>query len=199
MPHVPKRPPALAHVSDEAASIMLARHFGDFVKAARDLGIDCKALRRLTWHNPRILKVAHERMALFHTGVKAKIIEALHSGSAKRRRWAADAMFDAIEFRDSPFASARAPPPPRPAKVAAGVRLVLGRKAAAELAREREAGIGADRRREQEGAELEVEFETSRRQERETGETGVARRSPTVQGRSLWPSGIRRPSRGGWR
>ena len=66
MPYVPKRPPALAHLSDEAASIVLARHFGDFVAAARDLGVDRKDLRRLTWHNPRILKAAHERMELFH-------------------------------------------------------------------------------------------------------------------------------------
>ena len=46
--------------------------------------------------------------------VKSKIIEAVYSGSAKRRRWGFDAMFDAIEFRDSPFASARVAPPPRP-------------------------------------------------------------------------------------
>jgi hypothetical protein len=84
MPHVPKRPPALAHVSDEAASIVLARRFGDFVAAARDLGVDRKALRRLTWHNPRILNAAHERMDLFHSLVKSKIIAALYSGSDGR-------------------------------------------------------------------------------------------------------------------
>ena len=75
--------------------------------------------------------------------MRSKILEAVYSRSAKRRRWAADAMFDAIEFSDSPFASARAPPPPRPARVAAGVRLVLGRKAAAEIARERAAEVEA--------------------------------------------------------
>jgi hypothetical protein len=183
MPHVPKRPPALAHLSDEAASIVLARHFGDFVKAARDLGVDRKHLRRLTWHNPWILKAAHERMDLFHDRVKSTIIEALYSGSAKRRRWAADAMFDAIEFSDSPFASARVAPPPRPARVAASVRLVLGQRAAAELAHERAVEVEADRRREQ--AELVADVEPPRA-------------SPAQAG-SLWPAGIRRPSRGGWR
>ena len=204
MPHVPKRPPALAHLSDEAASVALQRHFGDFVAAAKDLGVKRTDLRKLSWHNPRILRATHERMELFHSGVKGKIIAAICSPSAKRRRWGYDAMADAIEFRDSPFASARAPLPPSPARVAAGVRLILQQKVEAELARERESEIEADGRREQEGAGLEVEFETSRRQERETV---VARRSPTVglsltpaaQGRSLWPSGIRRPSRGGWR
>ena len=112
--------------------------------------------------------------------MKSKILEAVHSGSAKRRRWGFDAMFDAIEFRDSPFASARAAPPPRPAKVAAGVRLVLGREAAAELSRERAAEVEAGRRREQEGAEIGADVEPPR-----AGPPG-----------SLWPVGIRRPSRG---
>jgi hypothetical protein len=187
MPHVPKRPPALAHVSDEAASIVLARHFGDFVAAARDLGVDRKDLRRLSWHNPRILNAAHERMDLFHGRVKSKIIEALHSGSAKRRRWAADAMFDAIEFSDSPFASARVAPPPRPARVAAGVRLVLGREAAAELARERVAEVEADRRLEHvDLASIDAVPEPSFNWGR----------APQAQAGSLWPAGIRRPSRG---
>jgi hypothetical protein len=87
MPHVPKRPSALAHVSDEAASIVLARHFGDFVKAARDLGVKRTDLRRLTWHNPRILNAAHERIELFRIGVKSKILEAVYSRDPKKRRW----------------------------------------------------------------------------------------------------------------
>ena len=98
MPHVPKRPPALAHLSDEAASIVLARHFGDFVAAAKELNVDRKHLRRLTWHNPRILTAAHERMELFHIGVRSKILEAVYSRTAKRRRWGLDAMFDSMSF-----------------------------------------------------------------------------------------------------
>jgi hypothetical protein len=87
VPWVPLRPPALAHLSDEAASIVLAKHFGDVVKAARELGVDRTDLRKLTWHNPRILKAAHERMDLFRIGVRSKILEAVYSRSAKRRRW----------------------------------------------------------------------------------------------------------------
>ena len=45
-------------------------------------------------------------MELFHIGVKSKIIAAVHSRSAKRRRWGIDAMFDSYEFRDHPFARA---------------------------------------------------------------------------------------------
>ena len=90
MPHVPKRPPALAHLSDEAASIVLSRHFGDMVAAAKELGVDRKDLRRLTWNNPKILAAAHERMALFRIGVRSKIIGAIYSKSAARRRWGSD-------------------------------------------------------------------------------------------------------------
>ena len=183
MPHVPKRPLALTHLSDEAASQALARHFGDFVKAARDLGVDRKDLRRLTWHNPRILNATHERMELFHIGVKSRIIEAVYSRSAKRRRWGYDAMADAIEFRDSPFASARVAPPPRPARVAAGVRLILRQKVEAELARERESEAAAERGLER-GREAEVR-------------QGVAERSSApAPGVSLWPTGICRPTKG---
>ena len=106
MPHVPKRPPNLGHLSDEAASIVLARHWGDVVRAAKELGVDRKNLRRLTWHNPRILAAAHERLELFLIGVRSKILEAVYSRSAKRRRWGFDAMFDSYEFRDHLFASA---------------------------------------------------------------------------------------------
>ena len=179
MPHVPKRPPVLAHVSDEAASIVLARHFGDFVVAARELNVDRKDLRRLTWHNPRVLNAAHERMELFHIGVKSKILEAMYSCSAKRRRWGFDAMFDSYEFRDHPLASARwaAPAQRERAKKVVEAQLVLAQEAAAELERER----AAERRREQEGAEIVADIEPP---------------PPQVQAGSLWPAGIRRPTRG---
>jgi hypothetical protein len=165
---------------------MLAKHFGDVVKAARELGVGRKDLRRLTWHNPRILKAAHERMDLFRIGVRSKILEAVNSRSAKRRRWGYDALFDSYEFRDNPFAKAFAPAPRRVARVTEPDhgRLALEREAAAELDRERAVEREAELRREQEG-EAMVDIEPPR--------------APPVQAGSLWPAGIRRPSRGGWR
>lgn len=56
MPFIPKRPASLAHISDEAAARALSKHFGNIVEAATELGVDRKDLRRLTWHNPRILE-----------------------------------------------------------------------------------------------------------------------------------------------
>ena len=75
-----KRPPSLAHLSDEAAARALSRHFGDFVKAARDLNVKRTDLRKLTWHNPSILTAAHERMDLF---ISAMWSEALHGLDSK--------------------------------------------------------------------------------------------------------------------
>jgi hypothetical protein len=186
MPHVPRRPPALAHLSDEAASIVLARHFGDMVKAARELGVKCTDLRRLTWHNPRILNAAHERIELFRIGVRSKIIGAVYSRSAKRRRWGFDAMFDSYEFRDHPFVNGlslfapawRARGPHR--LVEGGGKVALEREAAAEQAIERQREAAAER-------ELELE--------RERVEVMVERR-PSAPTASLWPSHIRRPTRG---
>jgi hypothetical protein len=193
LPFVPKRPPALAHLSSTDASLALARHFGDFAKAARELGVDRKDLQQLSRHNPRILRAAHERMDLFRIGVKSKIIEAVLSKSAKKQRWGVDALCESYEFRDQLVASnlLLAPAPrERSAPVAPVVdaQLVLEQEAAAELERERAAETDREHRREQEGVEVVAEVEPSRK----------FGRAAEVQP-SLWPAGIRRPSRGGWR
>ena len=212
MPHVPKRPPALAHLSDEAAARALSRHFGDMVKAAKDLGVKRTDLRKLTWHNPRILNAAHERLDLFHDRVRSKAIAALHSGNGQRQRWGAEVLLDSYEFRGHPFCNARWGPPapaasgvraekPDIAKVfvAEQARLLVEQELAAERAREAE----ADRQREFE-QERAREAAEVRRREREGAAARLcalpAGRSPpaAAQGGSLWPAtaGIRRPTRG---
>jgi hypothetical protein len=194
---------ALEHLSDEAASIVLAKHFGDMATAARELGVDRKDLQQLARHNPRILNAAHERMELFRIGVKSKIIEAVYSPSAKRRRWGYDALCDSYEFRDSLFAGAGllAPAPcERSAPVAPVVdaQLVLEQEATAELKREAE----ADRQREfelEQAREAEVEASRRREPERTAALKPIPAGRPSalaVQSGSLWPANIRRPTRG---
>ena len=166
--HFPKRATALEHLSDEAASICpqaFRRHRQGFMRPRRAP----QDLRRLTWHNPRILDAAHERMGLFRIGVQSKIMAAVLSRSAKRRRWGFDAMFDSYEFRDHPLASARWSAPVRREQAARVVdaRVVLERQAMAELAREQE------REREM---EREREIEDDRRRERERIEVMIQRR-----------------------
>jgi hypothetical protein len=162
LPFVPPRPPALKHLSSAAASAVLAKHFGDIVKAAKELNVDRKDLRKLTWHNPRILNAAHERMELFRIGVKSKILEAVYSRSAKRRRWAIDAMFDSYEFRDDPLASARWAASAQRESAAKDVRermvmAELAEEAAAELAREQAAELAGNSQRESETVVAEIE------------------------------------------
>ena len=144
MPFVPARPLSLNHLSDEVASLALDKHLGDFAKAAKELNINRSDLRKLTWHNPQILNAAHERMWLFRSGVRTKITAAIYSGSAKRRRWGFDAMFNSYEFRDqwsNPALLMLAPASRRRAKApkADNAQLVLEREAVAELDRERAA------------------------------------------------------------
>jgi hypothetical protein len=113
-------------------------------------------------------------------------MDAVYSRSAKRRRWGFDAMFDSYEFRDHPFASARwaAPAQRERAKKVVEARLVLEREAAAELACEREREAAAEREREVAA-------------DRERDEVMVERRpSAPASTASLWPSHIRRPTRG---
>ena len=221
-----RRPPSLAHLSDEAAARALSRRYGDIVAAAKDLGVDRKDLRRLTWHNPGILAAAHERIDLFVITMRGELVSQAMHGSSRVRQCAFDRMYRVAAIPDHPigkaFASlslgllARAPRGRSVVKAervevekAAEVRvaleqeaaaeLELEREAAAELAREREAEVEGDRRREQE----EVE-----RREQESAEQSATfvdadpsvkfRKAPEAQSVSLW-AGIRRPSRGGWR
>jgi hypothetical protein len=219
VPPVPKRPSALAHLSDEAAARALARHFGDFVKAAKDLEVGRSDLRKLSWHNPRVLHAAHERIGLFHDRVRAKAIAALHSGNGRRQRWGAEVLLDSFEARGSPFCDARWSGDFRPPAGAEGApvsrngarpviaeifaaeraRVALEQEGAAERAREAE----ADRQRELELERArEAEVEASRRRERTAALKPIPAGRPSVpaaQSGSLWPAEIRRPSRGGWR
>ena len=85
---------------------MLARRFGDFVAAARELerrpqGPASADLAQ----SADFESCARADGALFTLlACGLRLLEAVYSGSAKRRRWAADAMSDAIGFSDDSFA-----------------------------------------------------------------------------------------------
>jgi hypothetical protein len=193
-----RRPALLAHLSDEAAARALSKHFGDVVRAARELGVDRKDLRQLTWSNPAILDAAHERMSLFIFVELDEIRRGLNSRVASVRRCAIDRMTAHPMMFGHPFASglslfapaARARRPHR--LVEGGGKVALEREAAAEQAIERDREAAAEREREA-AAELERELELER------VEVMVERRPSelaTVSTASLWPSHIRRPTRG---
>ena len=98
-----RRPASLAHLSDEAAARALSKHFGDFVKAAKELGVDRKALSRLSWSNPAILSAARERMDLFIFLQRDEIISGLNSRIASVRRRAVDRMLAHPMMYDHPL------------------------------------------------------------------------------------------------
>ena len=179
-----ERPASLAHVSDEQAARALSKRFGAIVEAAGDLGVARRDLRKLVWSNPAILVAAHERMSLFASVRLDEVMSGLRSSVASVRRRAVDRMFAnpwLFGDLDHPLAPARRPR--RGPSAAARARLArerLEREAAAELSHERAIEIEREREREQEAMETIVAI-------------ALAPRPPAV---SLWPAGIRRPSRG---
>jgi hypothetical protein len=189
-----RRPASLAHLSDEAAARALSRHFGNIVEAAKDLGVDRKDLRRLTWSNPAILDAARERMGLFIFVRRDEIMSGVTSKVASVRRRAVDRMFANPALFDHPFVSglallapaARARGPHR--LVEGGGKTALERETAAEQAREREREAAAERELERE-RELELERVAVMVERRSSAPTPAS--TP-----SLWPPGIRRPTRG---
>lgn len=187
-----KRPASLAHLSDEEAARALSRHFGNIVEGSRDLGVNRKDLRRLTWSNPAILDAAHERMELFAEHMWSEAVRGLDSRVARVRQRSVDRMFAHPRAFGDPFASALSLF--APAARVRGPRVLVGAADEGRLALEREAAAEL-------AFEHEREVEDDRRREREAVETVVTRRSPGVdlpvaQAGNLWPAHIRRPTRG---
>jgi hypothetical protein len=204
-----KRPPSLAHLSDEAVARALSRRYGDIVAAAKDLGVDRKDLRRLTWSNPAILAAAHERIDLFVITMRSELVSQAMHGSSRVRQCAIDQMYKVAAIPDHPIGKAFAglslgllARAPRARSVEAErvevekaaeaeaeleAAVELEREAAAELDRERAAEVEADRRREREDFVVDIEPSVN------------LRKASTAQAGSLWPVGIRRPSKRGWR
>ena len=102
MPYIPARPPELEHLTDEAASAALSTHYGNFTLAARELGVDAKLLRRLFWHNPRIMDTSKERTELFHSMVIDELVVQLNSRSYGKYLRAAAELVDYPTIRPVP-------------------------------------------------------------------------------------------------
>ena len=195
MPYIPPRPPELDHLTDEAASAALARHYGNFTLAARELGVDPKLLRRLFWHNPRIMDTSAERTELFHSMVIDELVVQLNSRSYGKYLRAAAELVDYPTIRPVPGLGklltrdikpgkprGRHARKPAPVNVDAVVEREVERKVELErdriTARDREAAAARDR---------------------ESSAVMVDRRPsapPTAPAMSPWPTWVRRPTRG---
>jgi hypothetical protein len=169
-----RRPASLAHLSDEAAARALSKHFGNIGEAAKDLGVDRKDLRRLTWSNPAILDAAHERIDLFVITMQGELVGQAMHGSSRVRQCAIDGMYRVAAIPDHPIGKAfaglslgllaRAPRARSVVEVEVEVEVeaALAREAAAERELERVAEFDHDRRREREGEEMVAEIEPLR-------------------------------------
>ena len=171
--------PGCAHLDLKEVERVLVRHRANIGEAAKELGVSRTDLRKLTWHNPKILEEALFWCDVYVGRCYGVMIEALHSKSRRRREWGADKILSSSMAYGNPFASARwAPSARRQLGIYTG-QARAQREAAAELE--------ADRQREIVGERVDIE---------PLRNFGVA---PPAQV-SLWPAGIRRPSRGGrWR
>jgi hypothetical protein len=195
------RPPALAHISDEAAAKALSRHFGDFVQAACELNISRTDLRRLTWANPSILDAAHERMQLFIFVRKDEIISGLHSRRASDRRRAIDRIAaNPGLFGDIGHSAFALLAPAARSRGFHRSAVAIDRPDEGLLARERleqEAAAEIDREREREAAaDRERESAVDRRSSAERGaiESAPARGTELPSGNAKY-SGMRRLTR----
>jgi hypothetical protein len=189
VPYIPPRPPELDHLTDEAASAALASHYGNFTLAARELGVDAKLLRRLFWHNPRIMDTSKERTELFHSMVIGELVSQLNSVSYAKYLRAGAELVDYPTIRPVP-----------------GLGKLLTRDIKKGKPRGRHvrkpAPVNVDAVVERE-VERRVELDRDRIFERER-KAAAERDREVMADRAIAPvmsswGRVRRPSRGGWR
>jgi hypothetical protein len=190
-----KRPPSLVCLSDEVAARALSKCFGNVTEAARDLGVDRKDLRRLTWSNPAVLAAAYERMELFVITMQSELMSQSAHRSSRVRQCAFDRMYKLAAIPDHPVGKAFAGLPlgllaraPRVRSVVKAER-VEAERAEAERALAREAVAELDRERAAEfERELAFEMNGDHRPGQEDEETR-ADIEPTraLRAGSLWP------------
>ena len=188
MPFIPKFPPGCAHLDLKEVERVLIRHRANISEAAKELGVSRTDLRRLTWHKPKLLEEALLWCGVYVSRCDGLLIQALDSKSRRKREWAVDKlMLSGMGYGHllSPAPrEALASREQAPAVVDA--QLVLEAETAVERELERAAELEGDRRREREEVDFVVDIEPS---------VNLRKASP-AQVSSLWPAGIRRPTRG---
>jgi hypothetical protein len=177
---IPKFPPGCSHLDLKEVERVLIRHRANISEAAKELGVSRTDLRKLTWHKPKLLEEALLWCGVYVSRCDGLLIQALDSKSRRRREWAVDKLLSSSMGYGYLLSPA---PRETPAQVASEREAAaeLAREAAAELEREQAAELVGDRRRESETVVAEIER---------------PRKVLPAQGGSLWPAGIRRPTRG---
>jgi hypothetical protein len=113
VPHKPKFPEACRHLDLAVVSRTLAKHRLDICAAAKELGVNRTDLRRLTWHDPKLLDEAKDVCALDYARYTSAMIQDLHSSKAWRRRRGVDDLLASPLAYGHPFAIMAPAPRPR--------------------------------------------------------------------------------------
>jgi hypothetical protein len=90
-----------------AVSRALARHYGDWPAAARELGVSVPDLRRFAWARPEVLEEARDRCAEVVARAFSVAIQGLLSDDPRRQMWASDKILSGWIARNHPLAPAR--------------------------------------------------------------------------------------------
>ena len=112
MPFIPKFPEACRHLDPDLVRRTLTKHRLDICAAAKELGVNRTDLRRLTWHDPKLLDEAREVCDLYLHRCRALMIQGLFSPNIRKREWAVDQILSSSLAVGHPMATvSRAPRP----------------------------------------------------------------------------------------
>jgi hypothetical protein len=105
--HLPKAPASCEHLDLALVERVLAKHYGDIPRAAKELDVSGPDLNRLTWAKPKLLEEAElARMGVIARAM-GEVIQAIYSDDPLRQMWGADKMLASWLARDHPLAPAR--------------------------------------------------------------------------------------------
>ena len=90
MPFIPKFPEACRHLDLDLVRRTLTRHRLDICAAAKELGVYRADLRRLTWHDPKLLDEAKEACELYLIHCRSLMIQELYGPNRRKRERAAE-------------------------------------------------------------------------------------------------------------
>ena len=106
MTFISKFPEACRHLDLDLVRRTLTRHRLDISAAAKELGVNRTDLRRLTWHDPKLLGEALDACGLYVIRCNSRMIEGLSSPRQQVRDRAAEQIFASPMAYGHPLAAA---------------------------------------------------------------------------------------------
>jgi hypothetical protein len=112
MPFIPKFPEACRHLDLDLVRRTLTKHRLDICAAAKELGVKQTDLRRLTWHDPKLLEDAKWACDLYVINCRSLMVEGLFSSNRRKQEWAIGHILSSAMAYGHPLATvSRAPRP----------------------------------------------------------------------------------------